>query len=297
MGEEKHQYSNALDQEACDYRRFVQLTSCLTVEALDCALEQVFQALFGTDSVLVVSPVEDLANNDESGVVHHVQAPGIEDNIRDVIVNDSQFSPKRRYLDAILEVYGNQYELLLKNQVDKLTGLSNRQLLEERISRLAVGGAADRRKNEPERIVVIFDIDHFKLINDRFGHLYGDEVLVLISHMMKQAFRTDDWLFRYGGEEFLVFLNNIDIDQGRSAINRFLKQVENHDFPQIGKVTISCGYTLYKSCENFSTIFDRADKALYFSKENGRNQSRYYEDLVANGDIESTDRDSDIDLF
>ena len=296
MGVEKHLNNNGLEQGTCKYQRFVLLTRCQTIEALDCTFERVFQELFGTEGVQVMRPTE-TATNDENGAVQHIVVSSMEDRIRDVVIGDSQRSPQRRYLDAILEVYGNQYELLLKNQVDKLTGLSNRQLLDERISRLSVGDAGDRRKNEPERIVVIFDIDHFKLINDRFGHLYGDEVLVLISHMMKLAFRADDWLFRYGGEEFLVFLNNVDIDNGRSAINRFLYQVENHDFPQIGKVTISCGYTLYQTRENFSTIFDRADKALYFAKENGRNQSRFYEELVENGDIEPTERDSDIDLF
>jgi len=294
MDDQKH--PNNKGQAVCEYHWFVLLTSCLTVESLDCALEKVFQALFGTDGVLVMNPLESLDHAADEGV-QHIHVSSMEDNIRDVVIDDSQFSPKRLYLDAILEVYGNQYELLLKNQVDKLTGLSNRQLLDERISRLTVGATAGRRKNEPERIVVIFDIDHFKLINDRFGHLYGDEVLVLISHMMKQAFRTDDWLFRYGGEEFLVFLNNVDIENGRLAIDRFLFQVERYDFPQIGKVTISCGYTSYSPYENFSTIFDRADKALYFAKENGRNQSRFYEDLVARGDIKSTERDDDIDLF
>ena len=296
MGEEKHLNTKVLEQEECEYQRFVLLTRCQTIEALDCALENVFQVLFGADGVSVMRPTESSACS-ENDTVRHIHVSSLEENIRDVVIDGSQFSPKRRYLDAILEIYSNQYELLLKNQVDKLTGLSNRQLLEEKISRLTAGDTADRRKNEPERIVVIFDIDHFKLINDRFGHLYGDEVLVLISHMMKLAFRTDDWLFRYGGEEFLVFLNNVGIEDGRSAINRFLYQVESHDFPQIGKVTISCGYTIYESRENFSTIFDRADKALYFAKENGRNQSRFYEDLVATADIESTERDSDIDLF
>mgnify|MGYP002700567599 CR=1 FL=1 len=296
MSEEKHLDNNASEQEPCEYLRIVRLTRCQSVEALDCALERMFQELFGTDGVLVMRPTGPLV--EEGGSVQHIHVSSMENNIRDVVIGDSQRCPKRRYLDAILEVYGNQYELLLKNQVDKLTGLSNRQLLDEKISRLTVNrDVSDRRKNEPERIVAIFDIDHFKLVNDRFGHLYGDEVLVLVSHMMKQAFRTDDWLFRYGGEEFLVFLNNVDIEHGRSAINRFLHQVEAHDFPQIGKVTISCGYTLYKPYENFSTIFDRADKALYFAKGNGRNQSQFYEDLVANGDVESTERDSDIDLF
>ncbi len=295
MGEERSLNNEAQEQEPCEYLRFARLTRCQTIEALDCALEKVFQELFGSADVSVMRPEGPLVKGDG---VRHIRVSSMEDNIRDVVVGDSLRSPKRRYLDAILEVYGNHYDLLLKNQVDKLTGLSNRQLLDEKISRLTVNkSVSDRRKNEPERIVVIFDIDHFKLINDRFGHLYGDEVLVLISHMMKQAFRTDDWLFRYGGEEFLVFLNNVDIDHGRSAINRFLQRVEDHDFPQIGKVTISCGYTFYKAYENFSTIFDRADKALYFAKGNGRNQSRFYEDLVANGDIESTERDSDIDLF
>jgi len=286
----------AIDE--CEYQWFVMITHCLTIEALDAALEEVFKDVFGTDDALSLNPVDVSLVRSSSETKRRACISGMEENIRHVVIEDPHNSPKRRFLDAILEVYGNQYELLVKNQVDKLTGLFNRQLLDEKISRLSVSQEiADRRKNEPVRMIVIVDIDHFKGINDKFGHLYGDEVLVLISHMMKQAFRTDDWLFRYGGEELLIFLNNIDVGHARSAINRFLLQVENYEFPQIGRATVSCGFTLYDSTQDFSVIFDRADKALYYSKNNGRTQASFYEDLVADNKIETVERKNIIDLF
>lgn len=276
---------DSVEKILCEYHLFVELSRCSSIEALNAALEKIFQELFDAKGNCVLNPSS-------------TQIAGMEENIRNVVIDEPRDSPRRRFVDAILEVYENNYELLEKSQIDKLTGLYNRQLLDEKIRRLSVGKeVSDRRKNEPERIVVIFDIDHFKSINDRFGHLYGDEVLVIISHLMKQAFRTDDWLFRYGGEEFLVFLNNLDVQMGRIAINRFINQVEAHSFPQIGKVTISAGYTSYDPAKNFSVIFDQADKALYYSKEHGRNQSHMYEDLSASNKLNPATIESDIDLF
>jgi len=285
IGKGKSTKNDPVERILCEYHLFVELSRSGSIEALNAALEKIFTELFDANGNCVLNPSS-------------AQLDGMEENIRNVVIDEPRDSPRRRFVDAVLEVYENNYELLEKSQIDKLTGLYNRQLLDEKIRRLSVGKeVSDRRKNEPERIVVIFDIDHFKSINDRFGHLYGDEVLVIISHLMKQAFRTDDWLFRYGGEEFLVFLNNIDVQKGRIAINRFIKQVEAHSFPQIGKVTVSAGYTSYDPVKNFSVIFDQADKALYYSKEHGRNQSHMYEDLRASNKLEPTTHESDIDLF
>ena len=271
----KNRDGDPVEKILCEYHLFVELSRSGSIEALNAALEKIFQEPFDANGNCVLNPSSALL-------------PGMEENLRNVVVDEPRDSPRRRFVDAVLEVYANNYALLEKSQIDQLTGLYNRQLLAEKIRRLSVGKEiADRRKNEPQRIVILFDIDHFKLINDRFGHLYGDEVLVIISHLMKQAFRTDDWLFRYGGEEFLVFLNNIDVQKARIAINRFVNKVASHIFPQIGGVTLSAGYTLFDPTVDFSHIFEQADKALYYSKGNGRNQSHMYEDLRAANKLES----------
>lgn len=283
----------------CEYSLLVDLAAAKSIEALDLALEKLLNVVFGTSLVEVLSPNEvpdDLKPEADEKRLHI--STELDENIRAVIVRQPRTSPMRRFLDAALDIYTHHYELLLKSQVDKLTGLFNRQVLEERVKSLnGSAGHAERRHNEPLRIVVMFDIDHFKSINDNFGHLYGDEVLVIISHMMRKTFRVDDWLFRYGGEEFLVILNNVELLEAKSVITRFLQEVASHDFPQIGKVTISAGFTQYDAGRAFAFTLDEADKALYYSKNNGRNQSHHYAELTSSGEIEAIDRNSDIDLF
>jgi diguanylate cyclase (GGDEF)-like protein len=129
----------------------------------------------------------------------------------------------------------------------------------------------------------IMDIDHFKLVNDEYGHLYGDEVLLLFSRLMTKSFRHYDLLFRYGGEEFAVVLNHTDLETALAILERFRITIENYNFPQIGTKTISIGVTEISNQTMLSNIIDRADKALYYAKKNGRNQVRCYEKLAAGG--------------
>ncbi len=220
------------------------------------------------------------------------------------IVAEGQYrSGQSRLIDALLESYANIFTLLYRSSHDPLTGLLNRQTYDERMKRLALEMAAqsDNMANENFRkYFVMMDIDHFKQVNDRFGHLYGDEVLLNFSRIMQRSLRDSDLLFRFGGEEFVVVLNNVDEATAFEVLNRFRETVQQFEFPGVGEVTVSIGFTWLDLKLQTATLSERADQALYYAKRNGRNQVCLYEELISQGAIEAVDDttpDSEIDLF
>lgn len=198
---------------------------------------------------------------------------------------------------GVLQVYRNFCDLLRYAQTDLLTGLANRKTFDECIMKVyelippeADEFPNDRRDNTPMCYwIAMIDIDHFKAVNDRFGHLYGDEVLVLLAQMLKAVFREDDMIFRFGGEEFVVILRCADKEGCRTALERLRKTVEARNFPQIDRVTISIGATKIERSIFAMTLIDYADQALYHSKHNGRNQITMFDDMVEMG-IASVER-------
>jgi diguanylate cyclase (GGDEF)-like protein len=144
--------------------------------------------------------------------------------------------------------------------------------------------------------LAMFDIDHFKRINDNYGHVYGDEVILLLAQMMRKSFRQSDVLFRFGGEEFVVLLNSLDEPTACAALERFRERVASHHFPQVGRVTVSIGFAHIGESDYPEIVLDRADKALYYAKQNGRNCTYGYESLASRGMLAPTTSGS-IDLF
>jgi diguanylate cyclase (GGDEF)-like protein len=194
-------------------------------------------------------------------------------------------------MSGLLQVYRNFCSLLVHSQTDQLTGLANRRTFDACVAKVhellpAPAEPVPVERREPTSMrywLTMVDIDHFKSINDRFGHLYGDEVLVLLARLMTETFRVDDMVFRFGGEEFVLILRCPDIEHARQALERFRTLVSETHFPQIGQVTISLGAVEMTREVFAATLLDQADQALYFSKGNGRNQANFYEDLVARG--------------
>ena len=129
----------------------------------------------------------------------------------------------------------------------------------------------------------MFDIDHFKRINDSFGHLFGDEVLLLFAERMRSCFRAQDKLFRFGGEEFVVMIRHVREDHVRGVFERFRRSIERYDFPQVGQVTCSVGYTRIDPAYTPAELLGRADAALYYAKEHGRNRVDSFDELVMQG--------------
>jgi diguanylate cyclase (GGDEF)-like protein len=197
-------------------------------------------------------------------------------------------------IEGMLQIYRNFCLLLQESQTDSLTGLANRKTFDECFSRVyelqpyeddTCPVAVEKRKPHAQSTywIAMIDIDHFKSVNDRFGHLYGDEVLILLAHLLKNSLRNDDLVFRFGGEEFVLMLRCAGREEAAGLLERLRRSVESQDIPQVGKVTISIGATEMLRNTFAGTLLDYADKGLYYSKQNGRNRLTFFEDMVSQG--------------
>jgi diguanylate cyclase (GGDEF)-like protein len=140
-----------------------------------------------------------------------------------------------------------------------------------------------RAINFTPTVFVMLDIDYFKAINDSKGHLFGDEVLLLLAQQMVDSFRENDLLFRYGGEEFAMVLMDVEPEQAQQTLDRFREKVASYAFPSVGRVTISVGYTLFDKRLTVDELIGQADTALYYCKNTTRNAVHSYQELVAKG--------------
>ena len=212
----------------------------------------------------------------------------------------------QRLVISILRIYRNFQGLLDYSERDTLTGLLNRKTFDESFMKAATdphtvqAGEADGRRSEHKRCsywLGIIDIDHFKRVNDSHGHLMGDEVLLLLSRLMRNSFRFHDRLYRFGGEEFVVLMRCAGGDAAVHAFERLRGNVEGYAFPQVGRITVSIGLTELRPGDTPNGAFERADKAVYYAKAHGRNQVRDHAELVAAGHLAEESKVSDVELF
>ncbi len=225
----------------------------------------------------------------------------------------------RRMVGSILRIYRNFQTLLDYSECDTLTGLLNRKTFDEAFFKVAGGQVAqampvvasidagddaadllaERRAkyNAQPHFIAVIDIDHFKLVNDNYGHLIGDEVLLLLARLMRSVFRFYDRLYRFGGEEFVVLMRCGGDDEAGIACERLRKSVQAFAFPQVGSITVSVGYTRIKPGDTPSSAFERADRAVYWSKTHGRNQVFDHARLVSSGDLADDSKVGDVELF
>ena len=180
-----------------------------------------------------------------------------------------------------LEVAHREMKSLLRQMADKavtdeLTGLYNRHQFSETLhAQMSVAHGT----NNPLGILIM-DVDHFKNVNDTYGHLNGDKVLKVFKKIPENCLRKSDFIARYGGEEFVIILPNSDVEKVKEISERVRKFVETQNFDDIDagfSITVSIGATHYYQRETADDLMDRSDKALYQAKENGRNQVVYIE--------------------
>lgn len=219
---------------------------------------------------------------------------------RGLLITVNKDVVNEHYIYTLLSAYNHQVFLLRNKDTDSLTGLYNRQSFDSRLAKLHQNFTHENRSHDtPNKYCfALLDIDFFKSVNDKYGHIYGDEVLLLFSNMMKETFRDTDLLFRYGGEEFAILLIDVDIDLAEVILNRFRKNIEKFNFPMENKVTTSIGLCEFNNKIPLSSIIERADKSLYYAKEHGRNKTCVYEKLLAEDKIQELKIDEgDIEFF
>jgi len=172
---------------------------------------------------------------------------------------------------ANLTIGAYQRDLEAMATTDKLTGIANRQVFD--LMFLKMHKLAQR--NNVPLTVLICDIDHFKQVNDTYGHPVGDKVLCAVATLLQQEIRESDLLLRWGGEEFLLLMSNCSrlkaYDMAEQLRSKIASLIVNHDQQAI-QVTISFGLTQVLPTEKSDEIIVRADKALYCAKRNGRNR-------------------------
>lgn len=233
-------------------------------------------------------------------------------------------SDRLTLLTAVFQVYQNYHDLLDDSERDALTGLFNRKTFDElrfkpvrdvqqvpqahaawrwrqadasyAQAQAVAGDQMDAAADAPSDWLAIIDIDDFKQINDRFGHLYGDEVLLLVANLLKQGFRSSDRVFRYGGEEFVAVLSATELPAAWEVLEQLRKSVADYRFPQVGQVTVSIGFVRAGDAM-LANLIEQADRALYYVKKHGKNQVAYYGTLLEEGKVHAPMQNQDVDLF
>lgn len=227
------------------------------------------------------------------------------------MVSNEDLKKYKELINGIKRIYENYLYILNKSERDKLTGLLNRHSFDTKFNRLIQiqenkKQLENKNRTDHERRLqtngssawlAVIDIDHFKKINDRFGHICGDEVLLILSQKMKAFFRNSDLLFRFGGEEFLVILEPTSPEMAKQTLEKFCKKIASSHFPLVGNITISGGYVGVTDSNYSVTLIERADQALYYAKKNGRNCIHSYESLVKQGKLSKPIENGEVELF
>ena len=229
-------------------------------------------------------PIEKLANK--------------ENEFRDELIKDN-VDPQ--LIDKITDRFSTEtlekMEAEKTGHADLLTGFSNKNSMIENLPKIL---SAEQRKQKKCSLIML-DLDHFKSVNDIYGHEIGDLVLKSISNIIKQNLRASDFPFRYGGEEFLIFLIDSDVDVAKIVAEKIRKAVEEAEIKFkdknnqeiILKKTISIGCVDTKNINSWDVddkdfdsklvmqeLIEKADEALYKSKETGRNKIEIYSNRI-----------------
>lgn len=171
---------------------------------------------------------------------------------------------------VINDLHSRIKDLEESSRLDPLTRVYNRRALNAYMNQVCAKGELKH-----ELHFLMLDIDDFKNINDTYGHVAGDKVLIFLANLLKKTLRDGDKIFRYGGEEFVIILNRIDDEHCEQISQRILKLVGSNKLIYKGttlQVTVSIGSTTYHAGDALEDLLERADTALYRSKNNGKNQ-------------------------
>ena len=203
-----------------------------------------------------------------------VAVEAMKSGAQDYLVKDN-FSSEALNSAIVKVVQNNQRDETKKWKtqalVDPLTRVLNRNAYNLTLEQTM----RDFSRYKDPTILMVVDIDHFKNLNDTYGHKAGDGVLRSVAASLNQSIRASDFIFRYGGEEFVILLKKCSLEQSKKVAEKVRRQVEENfslDNGQKLSVTVSLGLTQLKEKDTEDSVFQRADQALYTAKSNGRNR-------------------------
>ncbi len=172
-----------------------------------------------------------------------------------------------KYVRVTFELKETLIEITKLSNTDTLTGLNNRQYF----NKILTYELEKLKRYENRLSLIIFDIDHFKNVNDTFGHDIGDVVLKEVSGLISFSIRKTDTLARWGGEEFVILLPSTSVEKGIEVAEKLRIIIENYIFTKIKKLTCSFGVSVSRPNDDEKSFIKRADLALYKAKKYGRN--------------------------
>ncbi len=226
-------------------------------------------------SATQLEPLKQLVHGHLSSISQQIQTH----NRQEQIQRESLQLELKALTHKVYEMETESAELKSKLEIaqhnatrDPLTNLPNRLAFEERLN---FEMARWRRNNALPLSMVVWDIDYFKKINDKYGHKSGDKALIVIAQLLDKKCRQTDFVARFGGEEFVMLLPDTDARTALNVADKLRGLVEKASFKADGdkiSITLSCGISQLLAGDSNESIFERADKALYQAKQNGRNQ-------------------------
>lgn len=193
---------------------------------------------------------------------------------------ESNFAKTSEEMDRIRDAL---HQALKQSNTDTLTGLANRRALDEFFRAAQM---TSMEQGEPLSILLL-DVDHFKKFNDNFGHQVGDQVLRLISKILRERIRESDLPARYGGEELIIVLPGADLGTSLGLAERIRRTISECHITRrttgeaISSITVSIGVAQFKLGESIESLIERCDRALYLAKESGRNRTATENELDA----------------
>jgi diguanylate cyclase len=232
--------------------------------------------------------LQTLASRDETGSLQEVLMSNITRVVKsnrrlenDLVVSRFKLESQAQELDRTRQ----------EARTDALCDIGNRKAVDERLQFMISRYHTDRSSFG----LMLIDVDHFKRINDTFGHNAGDEVLSSIALALKECVRPDDFVGRLGGDEFVIMLDGVGAENAKMVAARIRSTIELHDFSvdengQSTVVTLSMGLAVVGPNDDHETLYERADQALYRSKDLGRNRlCTLLEDPDADSDLSADD--------
>jgi len=233
-----------------------------------------YKMIYPDDMMMVEDSIKEILVGSEVPPIEHriIRRDGTVIWIRNTMVpHHDEKGLMTRYdglIEDITERKLAEEELKILASTDKLTGAYNRtkfnEIIEREIERV-------KRYNQPLSII-IFDIDHFKKVNDKYGHSVGDYVLKTLADIVRENIRKIDYFVRWGGEEFMIISSETNLKEASALAERIREIIESYMFEDIRKVTVSLGVTEFKENDTVDSLIKRADDAMYEAKKKGRNR-------------------------